>query len=163
MALAVRYKHSTPLIVGTGLTTLALDQLTKVWAVAALSNRTIDIVWTLRLNLTTNTGFAFSAGAGLGPLLALLVPIIVVVLWRFRRRVTGTFTGFALGLILGGAVGNLVDRLVRGDGWGRGGVIDFIDFQFWPVFNLADAAIVVGVVVLTLYIYHQNRSASELS
>ncbi len=141
---------------------LALDQLTKIWAVEALSNRTIDIAWTLRFNLTTNTGFAFRTGAGLGPLLALLVPIIVVALWRFRRHVTAISAGFALGLILGGAVGNLVDRLVRGDAWGRGGVVDFIDFQFWPVFNLADAAIVVGVVALTLHIYKQNRSVGEL-
>ena len=149
-------KPRTSLIVVTALTTLVLDQLTKIWAAAALSDRTIDVIWTLRLNLTRNTGFAFSAGAGLGPLLALLVPIIVVVLWRYRRSIDGVWVSFALGCLLGGAVGNLIDRLVRGRAWGRGGVVDFVDFQFWPVFNLADAAIVVGVVVITLHIYRRR-------
>ncbi len=166
MAIAAYRKHHTPLIVGTALAILVLDQLTKIWAVAVLDDRIIDIVWKLRLNLTHNTGFAFSAGAGsgLGPLLALLVPVIVIVLWRFRHRINGTVARLALGCLLGGAVGNLIDRLVRGRGWGRGGVVDFVDLQFWPVFNLADAAIVVGVILVTLHIYRhgKNKSSSQV-
>jgi signal peptidase II len=67
-------------------------------------------------------------------------------LW-FARRVTSATLAVALGLVLGGAVGNLADRLVRGNG---GAVIDFIDFQWWPVFNLADVAISCGAVLLVL-------------
>lgn len=158
MALGANHSQRTTLVVAVAGVVLALDQFTKIWAVEALSDptRTIDLVWTLRLNLTHNTGFAFSAGSGLGPLLTLLVPVIVIALWRYRRRIYGTFASLALGCLLGGAVGNLTDRLVRGDGWGRGGVVDFVDFQFWPVFNLADAAIVVGVTVVTLHLYRNS-------
>ncbi len=130
---------------------LVVDQATKAWIVAALaegSRDSIDLVGSLRLVHLRNTGFAFSAGQGLGPLLTLLVPVIVVVLWRARARLGSPFASVALGATIGGAIGNLVDRVVRAPGWGRGGVVDWIDVGFWPVFNLADAVIVVGVVVI---------------
>ena len=67
-------------------TVLALDQLTKVWAAAALDSQVIDVFWKLRLNLTTNTGFAFSAAQGFGPFLGVLALVVTVVLWRMRQR-----------------------------------------------------------------------------
>lgn len=130
---------------------LVIDQLTKAVIVAALADgspSSVSLFGSLRLVHLRNTGFAFSAGQGLGPLLTLLVPIIVVVLWRSRNKLGGTVGPVALGATIGGAVGNLVDRIVRTPGWGRGGVVDWIDVGFWPVFNLADAAIVVGVAVM---------------
>lgn len=138
------------LLVGA-LGVLVADQLTKALIVAALdegSRSSIDLFGSLQLVHLRNTGFAFSTGQGLGPLLTLLVPVIVAVLWRSRDRLGGTFASLALGATIGGAIGNLADRVVRSPGWGRGGVVDWIDVGFWPVFNLADAAIVVGVAVI---------------
>ena len=125
-------------------TVVALDQLTKAWAVSALDGgRTIDLVWTLRLKLTFNEGAAFSVGGGNGGLLALAGLLIVGVVYRSVLRWPGRLPPVALGLVLGGAIGNLVDRVAR-----DGAVVDFIDLQWWPVFNVADMAICVGVVLL---------------
>jgi signal peptidase II len=98
-----------------------------------------------------NTGSAFSLGEGMGPLLSVLAVVIVVVLLRTGRTIEGTAPLVALGLVVGGAVGNLIDRAVRdGGGLLGGGVVDFVDLQWWPVFNLADVAICVGAVALAL-------------
>ena len=59
-------------------------------------------------------------------------------------------------MVIGGALGNLLDRILRGEAWGRGGVVDFIDFQFWPVFNVADSAIVVGVGLLIWHFWKEE-------
>ncbi len=136
---------------------LAVDQATKMWATAALDGRIIDLVWTLRLRLVYNTGVAFSAGQGLGPVLALVAIVIVGVLWSWRRRVQGISGALGLGAILGGALGNLADRIFRDAGWGRGAVVDFIDLQWWPIFNIADASITVGVVALLIHLFLSER------
>lgn len=133
------------------------DQITKAWAVAALDDRIIDLVWTLRLRLVYNTGFAFSTGSGLGPVLALVAIVIVGVLWSWRRRVQGAWAAIGLGGIIGGALGNLTDRVLRGAAWGRGAVVDFIDLQWWPIFNVADASITVGLVVVLFHLYRSER------
>ena len=128
---------------------VALDQLTKAWAVSALDGgRTIDLFWTLRLKLTFNEGAAFSVGGGSGGLLALVGLLIVGVVYRSVLRWPGRLPAVALGLVLGGAIGNLVDRVAR-----DGAVVDFIDLQWWPLFNVADIGIscgAVGLVVLSL-------------
>lgn len=133
---------------GVALGTVAADQLSKTWAVSALDDRVIDLVGSLRLRLVDNTGFAFSIGEGLGPLLGIAAIVISVILWRTRTKLPSGVGQAAVGLVIGGAIGNLLDRLLRGEAWLRGGVVDFIDLQFWPVFNLADSAIVVGVIAL---------------
>jgi len=69
---------------------------------------------------------------------------------RTARRLGSSGWGVSLGLLLGGAVGNLIDRLFRSPGVGRGAVVDFIDFRVWPVFNVADSAIVIGGVLAVL-------------
>jgi len=122
------------------------DQLTKAWALNALDDGPVSLVWTLRLNLSYNSGAAFGVGRGLAPVLAPVGILLVLALLGFGRSSVTTRAGtVALGLVLGGAMGNLADRLVRHHG---GSVVDFIDFQWWPVFNLADAAISCGVVLL---------------
>ena len=142
---------------------LCLDQITKAWALVALEDRIIDLVWTLRLRLVYNTGFAFSTGSGLGPVLALVALVIIGVLWSSRRRVQGVWGAIGLGGIIGGALGNLADRIFRGAAWGRGAVVDFIDLQWWPIFNVADASITVGLVMVLFHLYRSERRRTRAS
>ncbi|HWJ61177.1 MAG TPA: signal peptidase II [Acidimicrobiales bacterium] len=141
-------------IVGAvALAVLIADQASKWWAVNQLSDGDIiDIVGSLRFNLFYNTGVAFSLGSdsGLGPWISVLA-IGVVVAVSFGATSRYPLGAVASGLISGGALGNLLDRAFRGDdGFLHGAVIDFIDLQWWPVFNIADAAIVVGAILLVI-------------
>jgi signal peptidase II len=148
-AAAMPQRARWALLLGVAAAVLAADQLTKWWAVETLDNRTIDLVWTLQLRLTINYGSAFSVARGRGAIISLLALAVVAVLLRSGRYATRPGMAVAIGLVFGGALGNLIDRAFRaGDGLLGGGVIDFIDLQWWPVFNIADAAIVVGALVL---------------
>jgi len=136
---------------------VAVDQLTKHWAVNALGpdaahprGRTIDLVWTLRLNLAFNRGIAFSSADELGPLVPIVAAIVVAVLVGSVGRVKARWYPLAVGLVAGGAAGNVADRLFRGEGGMRGAVVDFIDLQWWPIFNVADIGVVVGGALLAL-------------
>jgi signal peptidase II len=140
---------------------VAIDQLTKHWALSALVDGPIDLVGSLRLNLVFNDRAAFSLGgsgntAVIASIGLVLVTGLVVMGLRAERR------GWALGLgiVLGGALGNLVDRAFRaGDGFLGGRVVDMVDLQWWPVFNVADAALWVGIGVL-LIDSRRERTAS---
>ena len=141
-----RNRWMVPALAGAAV--LLLDQLTKWWASDALADRTIDLVWTLRLHLVFNTGAAFSQGEGWGPLFAVLILLVVALLVRQGAGTDEPMTRIAVGVIIGGAIGNLADRAFReGGGFFGGAVIDFIDLQWWPVFNVADSAVVVGGVL----------------
>ena len=136
-------------IAGAAAVTVVLDQLTKWWARSTLDDRTIDLFWTLRLNLVLNRGAAFGMGSRYAPIVALLATGVLFVVLRTSRTLARPAALVAIGMVVGGAVGNLLDRLFRdGHGFLGGAVIDFVDLQWWPVFNVADAAIVVGAVVL---------------
>jgi signal peptidase II len=139
------------LVLGVAAAVLLLDQLTKWWALDALSTHTIHVVWTLHLNLVRNAGSAFSVVKSGGQFIAPLAVIVVVwLLWQ-GRSASSLVGAVALGLVLGGAIGNLVDRALRSDaGFMQGRVIDFIDFQWWPVFNVADMGVVVGGILLVV-------------
>lgn len=131
--------------------TLVLDQVTKAWARSALADRDIDLVWTLRFRLLENHAAAFSLGAGFGAWFAVLAVLVVGVLVWKGRSVDSRVGAIALGLIVGGALGNVMDRLVRAEsGFLSGGVTDFIDLQWWPVFNMADMAVVCGAILLSI-------------
>jgi signal peptidase II len=128
-----------------------LDRLSKLWVEHTLSGHPpITVIpGVLDLRFTTNPGGAFSLGQR-APWIFVGASILVsvaIVATAFRQ--TNVTTSLASGLILGGAVGNLTDRIVRGPGF-SGHVVDFVDFHVWPVFNLADSAIVVGAVVLAI-------------
>lgn len=127
---------------------ITVDQLTKSWALESLRDSPIDLFWTLRLRLTFNSGAAFSLGTGFPWIFVVLGVLVLGALTVLVLR-TDLATGPAcsLGLVAGGAIGNLADRVLRDHG---GAVVDFIDLQWWPVFNVADAAISVGVVLLLL-------------
>ncbi len=127
---------------------VVVDQLTKAWALSALDDRDIDVFWTLRFHLTRNSGMAFSRGDGLGPVIGVVALIVVAVLLVSLRRQAGAAGAIAVGLVIGGASGNVVDRLFRSPGWLRGAVVDFIDLQWWPIFNVADMAITIGGLLL---------------
>jgi signal peptidase II len=142
-----------------------LDQATKHWALQNLQDEPIDLVGSLRLNLAFNTGAAFSGGEGFGPLIAVVVVVVVLVLVVRRRHVIDSAVGtVAVGLIAGGALGNLSDRLFRaGDGLLGGAVVDFVDLQWWPVFNVADAAVVVGGLMLVADSFRTQAASSRAS
>jgi signal peptidase II len=134
-----------------------LDQVSKAWALRDLADgRIIHVIWTMQFNLTFNRGMAFSRGTGIGPIIGVVGLVIVVLLLLSLRRADNALTRVATGLIIGGAVGNILDRLFRGYGWMRGAVIDFIDFQWWPVFNIADMAIMVGAATMIVAMLKYN-------
>lgn len=138
---------------GLALLVLLLDQLTKVWAEAALGyGQPVALLPFLDLTLVYNLGAAFSfladAGGWQRPFFIVLSSVVSLVLavWIWRLPPGARLLGSALALVLGGAVGNLVDRLAYGH------VIDFIDLHaggwHWPAFNVADSAITCGVLLL---------------
>ena len=137
-----------------------VDQLTKDWAVGSLADgRARHVVWTLQWNLSFNSGMAFSKGQGIGPIIGLAALVVVVVIAMSVRHSTSRVVDVAAALVMGGALGNLVDRLFRGDGWLHGSVIDFIDFQWFPIFNVADMGVNIGGGLFILWsLLPQNRS-----
>lgn len=134
------------------LVVIALDLVTKHLVVAELEGRApISLLGgALLLNVSRNPGAAFSFAEGATVLFTAVAVGVIVVIVRTARRLGSTAWAVSLGLLLGGAAGNLVDRLFRAPGVGRGAVVDFIDFRVWPVFNLADSAIVVGGALAVL-------------
>lgn len=130
---------------------VALDQLSKHWALAALDDGPIDLVGSLRLKLTFNDSAAFSLGGGRTTAIALVGLVVAGILVRLGLQADRRLWAAGLGVILGGALGNLLDRALRdGGGFLGGHVVDFIDLQWWPVFNVADVALWVGVGLLLL-------------
>jgi signal peptidase II len=148
-----------PFVAGVAAMVLALDQLSKAWALEELADgHVVDLFWTLRFNLTSNTGAAFSLGgdSGAGPWIALGALLVVgVLMWTGRTMDTKLGT-VSVGLVLGGALGNLCDRAFRGEGFMDGAVVDFIDPQWWPVFNVADMGVVVGGLLLAWVGFRQE-------
>lgn len=136
------------------LTVAVVDQLTKRWALDRLipgscdtPDACIDLVAGARLHLVFNTGAAFARGQGFGEVLGVLVGAITVALLIAAARRVDRLGPILLGLVAGGAIGNLIDRVTRAeDGFLSGAVVDFVDLGWWPVFNVADAAVVCGVV-----------------
>ncbi len=156
--LAVQHRpRRTGLLAGTALVALTLDVVTKVVAVALLEGGAPVRLFGggLYLVLYRNPGAAFSLATGFTWLLTLVAVAVVVVIVRLAPRLRSPGWAVGLGLVLGGALGNLVDRFLRSPGPLRGHVIDFLslfapDGSVWPVFNLADSAIVSGAVLLVL-------------
>lgn len=134
----------------TALVAYGVDRITKIWAESTLPGGPIDVVpGVLTLRFTTNSGGAFSIGQRAPWFFVGVTGVVVVIILATSSRHTSRIVGASLGLVLGGALGNLTDRALRGPGL-RGRVVDFIDFHVWPVFNLADGAIVIGAILLAL-------------
>jgi signal peptidase II len=137
---------------------VAVDQLTKSLAVDRLSDGEHPVFWTLRFNLVFNSGLSFGQGQGLTPYITALGIGLVVGLVVWSRKLTSGASAMAVGLLLGGACGNLVDRLLRGH---DGAVVDFIDFQWWPVFNVADIAVFGGAALLIVATLREPDEAQD--
>ncbi|HLG67240.1 MAG TPA: signal peptidase II [Acidimicrobiales bacterium] len=125
---------------------VGVDQVTKSLALAHL-HRPVHLVGPLGLGLGFNSGSAFSLFVGRASLLTAAVAAAAAVLGVMAWRSASAPRALAFGLVLGGALGNLSDRLFRGRG---GAVVDFITLTHWPTFNVADVCITVGVALLVL-------------
>ena len=145
------------LLAAAAATVLLLDVVTKVLAVATLEGGSpVRLLGGgLYLVLYRNPGAAFSLATGMTWLLTLVAVTVAVAILRLAPRLRSPGWALGLGLVLGGALGNLVDRFLRSPGPLRGHVVDFLsllapDGSVWPVFNLADSAIVSGGVLLVV-------------
>jgi signal peptidase II len=141
-----------PLVIGVAVVGLAIDQITKALAVAHLvPGVPHDLVGSaLRLNRTSNPGAAFSTGTSHTAIFsALAIVATVAVLW-LSRRVGSVVWAVALGVLLAGIVGNLIDRIARPPAVFRGQVVDFLEFPHWPIFNIADCCITVAAVLILI-------------
>lgn len=140
------------LLAGVAVLAYLVDQVTKFVAVATLTGAASkEVIGSfLRLTLIRNPGAAFSLGTGSTWVLTLIAVLVLVVVIRTSRRIGSLGWAWALGLLLGGALGNLTDRLVREPGFGRGYVVDFIDYNNWFIGNVADIAIVSAAVLIGL-------------
>ncbi len=145
-------------LVGIAVVVVALDQATKQWALATLAPdgtpRPVVDGW-LQVRLVFNPGAAFNMATGTTWIFTVIATVVAVVILRVSRRLGSLGWAVALGLLLGGAVGNLVDRLTRQPGFARGHVVDFVEYlRFpvidFPVFNLADACITTAAVLIAL-------------
>lgn len=157
----------TRVVGAVALVVLALDQLTKSWAVERLSpegSPGIDLFWTFKFRLAFNSGMAFSQGEGKGALIGVVVILVVGAMVWFARGLRSRGPLICVGLVIGGALGNLVDRLVRAGipgqprGFLGGRVVDFLYVGWWPTFNIADAAVVVGGLSLAVLMLRSPES-----
>jgi signal peptidase II len=143
------------MVVGVAAAIVVIDQITKAMAVEWLMGQPpVEIIgsW-LRLLYAENTGAAFGIGTGFTWIFTAIAIVVAIVIVRTSRNLGSKAWAVALGGLLGGAVGNLIDRLVRDPGPGQGYVVDFIALPNFPVFNVADMAITcsaVLMIVLTL-------------
>jgi signal peptidase II len=135
--------------------TWALDVASKIWAVNNLSSRNpVEILGSFfQLTLVRNPGAAFSFATGATIVFTCIAVAAVVAIIFYSSKITSLGWANTLGLLLGGVLGNLTDRLFRSPGFLKGEVIDWLELTHWPVFNLADSAIVVAAflaIVLTI-------------
>ena len=152
-----RPRSRVPLLGGLAALVLVADVLTKLLAVDRLEGQSpVELLGgAVYLVLVRNPGAAFSLATGYTWVLSLVAVAVVAVIVRIARRLRSTGWAVALGLVLGGALGNLTDRIFRAPGPLRGHVVDVVslfapDGSVWPVFNLADSCIVTGGVLLVL-------------
>ncbi len=169
----MRYPSNSALAVGVAGLVLAVDQITKAWAVRNLElgpctpESCIDLIGSLRFHRVDNPGAAFSLGQDLplGPVLTVVGVVMSVVLIRLAGRSPHKSFATLTGTIAGGALGNVTDRITRAnDGLLDGHVVDFIDLQWWPVFNVADIAIVCGIGAIALFgtkLYPSDNPAAD--
>ncbi|WP_305091679.1 signal peptidase II [Prescottella sp. R16] len=149
-AVSVTPRRMTLLLFGIAVVVFALDLVTKIAAVAFIDPRNpVELIGdTVTLTLIRNPGAAFSMATGMTWLLTLVAVGVVIGVVRIGRTLSSRWWALGLGLVLGGALGNLVDRIFRSPGPLQGHVVDFVSVGWWPVFNVADSSIVCGAILL---------------
>ena len=139
------------LVFSTALLIVILDQFTKFLVKQNFQlNQSIPIIKNiLHLTYITNTGSAFGLFKGLNWFFVFFSVIVIIAIFYYLERIVKNekLLQFAVGLLLGGTIGNLIDRVAYG------AVIDFIDFRIWPVFNIADSAVTIGVIILIVLLW----------
>ncbi len=151
-------------LLGVAIIVLALDQLTKTWVSTSLAEggwwSPLPGLWRVfRITHITNSGAAFGIFPNQGNffvVIAVVVALAIVLYYRYLPT-EGWLVRLSLGLQLGGAIGNLLDRIRYGH------VVDFIDIGFWPIFNVADMAIVIGVGILAYCLWRDDRAAQDMT
>jgi len=141
-------RRRTGLVSAVAAAVLVLDAATKQWALSALADGPIELFGSVRLNLIFNKAGAFGLGGAFVPFLAVAALGLVLYMVFKGTASARPVLAVALGLVVGGAFGNVVDRIFRSPGFLKGAVVDFVDVGFWPVFNLADSAITCGCLLL---------------
>ena len=142
---------------GTAAVVIIVDRLTKLWALNALADgEIVPIEGILGFDLAFNTGAAYGLFKGGGSVIAVGALVAAGLIIYALRSVERRFEAVTLGAIMGGALGNLIDRIARGPGLFDGAVVDWIETPLWPNFNIADSAIVVGAVLLILATFRRS-------
>ena len=132
----------------TAWTIWLFDFATKHWAISAFDSQPQKILGDLlSFTLVRNSGAAFSFATGFSMFFALLALAVVAAVVYYAKQITSSGWQLTAGLLLGGVLGNLTDRIFREPGWLSGHVIDWIQIPNWPVFNLADCAIVTAAAI----------------
>lgn len=159
---SLKQRPAFPIILGLAATVFGLDQMTKflVLKYVPYGQSWEYFPWLARLFQITyikNTGAAFGMfpEMGTGLMVIAIVVVIGIILFYHYLPVNNIWVRLSLGLQLGGAMGNLLDRIIHGF------VVDFIDVGFWPIFNIADASIVVGVSILAYFLWDEENTAAE--
>lgn len=149
-------------VVAIGVVVLAADIVTKTWAAQVLTHDPVRL-WSGRIVLTEsrNPGAAFGLGTSLTPVLTVLAAAAVVAAVVMAARAHGLLLMMVFGLALGGAAGNLTDRLFRSPGFGFGHVVDWISIGWWPTFNLADGALVTAAALAVLQTVTSSPAHTE--
>jgi signal peptidase II len=147
-----RLRRRVGVLISVALAALALDVISKVIVVAELEHREpIRLLGGLiTLTVSRNSGAAFSIGTGMTIVFTVIATGVVIAILRTARRLRSLPWAISLGLLLGGATGNLVDRVLRSPSPLQGHVVDWIEWPNFPVFNLADSAIVCGGALAVL-------------
>ncbi|MBY8876589.1 signal peptidase II [Actinacidiphila acidipaludis] len=145
-------RRRVPVLIGVAALAYLLDLLSKLWVVHSLEHHDpVNVLGHfLRLDATRNAGAAFGMGQGMTIVFTLIAVGVIAVIVRLSRRLYSTPWAIALGLLLGGAFGNLTDRVFRAPGGFQGAVVDFISPEHFAIFNLADSAICCGGALIVL-------------
>lgn len=145
-------RRRVPVLIAVAALAYLLDVLSKLWVVHSLEHRDpIRLLGHyLQLDATRNAGAAFGMGQGMTIVFTLIAVGVIAVIVRLSRRLYSTPWAIALGLLLGGAFGNLTDRVFRSPGGFQGRVVDFIAPEHFAIFNLADSAICCGGALIVL-------------
>jgi signal peptidase II len=149
---APRRSRRVPVLIGVAVLAYLLDLGSKIWVVHSLEHHdSVHLIGHyLQLDVIRNAGAAFSIGQGMTIVFTVIAVGVIVVIARLSRKLYSVPWAIALGLLLGGAFGNLTDRVFRSPGSFKGRVVDFIDPAHFAVFNLADSAITCGGVLIVL-------------